>query len=73
MQRLYHETNRTLPRPTKVRIPTQPKEGWMGHPIVHSLIKVLAWATRLKEAWVGHPNDGCLGHPPVVLEFLGPR
>ena len=27
--------------------------------------------TQAKEAWVGHPQDGCLGHPPVVLSLSG--
>ena len=30
------------PRLVKVKIPSQPKDGWMGHPIVHSLNTVLA-------------------------------
>jgi hypothetical protein len=30
----------------KFKIPTQPKDGWMGHPLVPSLIK---------SACLGHP------------------
>ncbi len=31
---------------TNVKIPTQPKEGWMGHPHVSPRLRMLAWATR---------------------------
>jgi hypothetical protein len=39
---LYHEPNENSPRPPEVKIPTQPKKGWMGHPLFTHSSRCLA-------------------------------
>ena len=47
----------TLPLEVKVKIPTQPKEGWMGHPLFICLAEFLP----------GPPAQTKVGHPTVLV------